>query len=97
MQLTDQLDYKPGAIAHKQLANTNGGMILMMAFDEGAKLDEHITPATAMVQILEGQCIFTLEGKELTLNAGDYLIMEPGAVHALRAPQKFKMLLTKLN
>ena len=51
----------------------------------------------AVVQILEGVCAFTLNGEEHMLNAGDYLVMQPDTPHSLRAPERFKMLLTKLN
>ena len=57
----------------------------------------HTAPAVAVVQILEGVCAFTLNGEEHMLNAGDYLVMQPDTPHSLRAPERFKMLLTKLN
>lgn len=97
MNLINELNYSPGQIAKKVIASNDSGMVVMMAFDKDAALATHTAPAVAVVQILEGVCAFTINGTERMLNAGDYLVMQPGTPHSLRAPQRFKMLLTKLN
>ena len=66
-------------------------------FRQGAAPATHTAPAVAVVQILEGVCAFTINGEERMLNAGDWLVMQPGTPHSLRAPERFKMMLTKLN
>lgn len=97
MKLKDQLDYVAGDVARKIVAKNDSGLVILMAFDTNAAIGTHTAPAIAVVQILEGTCLFTLEDKELTLKEGDFLVMQPGTVHSLRAPERFKMLLTKLN
>lgn len=97
MNLKDQLDYAAGQVANKVIAKNDSGLVLMMAFDKDAAIPTHTAPAVAVVQILEGVCAFTINGEEQMLNAGDYLVMQPGTPHSLRAPERFKMLLTKLN
>lgn len=97
MKLKETIDYVAGEVAHKVVAKNESGLVILMAFDKGAALDTHMAPAVAVVQILEGTCAFTLEGKEMMLNEGDYLVMQPGTLHSLRAPERFKMVLTKLN
>ena len=97
MTLLNELDYSPGQIVKKVIAKNDSGMVIMMAFDEDAAIATHTAPAVAVVQILEGVCAFTVNGEERMLNAGDYLVMQPEIPHSLRAPQRFKMLLTKLN
>lgn len=97
MKLTDQIDYVAGQVTHKVVAKNDSGLVILMAFDINAAIATHTAPAVAVVQILEGTCLFTLEGEELTLKAGDYLVMQPGTPHSLRAPERFKMCLTKLN
>lgn len=96
MKLIDQLDYTPGQVVNKVVAKNDSGMVILMAFDKGAAIPEHTAPAVAVVQILEGVCAFTIDGTERMLAAGDYLVMQPGTPHSLRAPERFKMLLTKL-
>jgi len=97
MKIKDELEYVPGQIVNKVIAKNTSGMVIMMAFDKDAAIATHTAPAVAVVQILEGVCAFTINGKEHMLEAGDYLVMQPGTPHSLRAPEQFKMLLTKLN
>lgn len=97
MNIRDELEYCPGQIAKKIIARTYSGMVILMAFDKDAALATHTAPAVAVVQILEGVCAFTINGEERMLNAGDWLVMQPGTPHSLRAPERFKMMLTKLN
>lgn len=68
-----------------------------MAFDRDTALGTHSAPADAMVQILEGSCLFTLGDTVHTLHAGDAIVMTPGQMHSLSAPESFKMLLTLLK
>ena len=86
MKLKDELDYTAGQVARKIIAQNDSGTVIMMAFDLNAAIPTHTAPAMAIVQIIEGTCLFTLEGRELTLKAGDYLVMQPGTPHSLRAP-----------
>lgn len=97
MKIKDKLEYAPGQIANKVIARNASGMVVMMAFDKDAALATHTAPAVAVVQILEGVCAFTINGEERMPQAGDYIVMQPGTPHSLRAPERFKMLLTKLN
>lgn len=97
MKLIDQIDYVAGERNVKPLINTTNGMAILMAFDKGIELGTHMAAATVLVQILEGECDFTVEGKVNKMSAGDYLIMEPGTHHSLSAPERFKVLVTKIN
>ena len=97
MKIKDELEYVPGQIVNKIIARNASGMVVMMAFDKDTSLATHTAPAVAVVQILEGLCAFTINGEERLLSAGDYLVMQPDTLHSLRAPERFKMLLTKLN
>ncbi len=97
MDLKNELEYSPGQIANKVIAKNSSGMVILMAFDKDTALSTHTAPAVAVVQILEGVCAFTVGDEEKLLKAGDWLVMKPGTPHSLRAPERFKMLLTKLN
>lgn len=97
LKLKEELGYEEGKVAHKVIAKSPSGIVILMTFDKDTYIDTHSAPAVALVQILEGVCAFTLQGEEMMLKEGDYLVMEPGMEHSLRAPERFKMLLTKLN
>lgn len=97
MKLKDQLDYVEGEVARKIITKNDSGIVFLMAFDKGSGIPTHTAHAIALVQILEGTCAFTIDGKEQILKEGDYLVMQPDTSHSLRAPERFKMQLTKLN
>ena len=44
--------------------------------------------------VLEGEGLFTVDGVEHTVAAGQVLVMPAGKPHAVYAPRSFKMLLT---
>lgn len=97
MELKSEIDYAPGQIVNKVIAKNDSGMVIMMAFDKNAAISTHTAPAVVVVQTLEGVCAFTVKNEEQMLKAGDYLVMQPDTPQSLRAPERFKMLLTKLN
>ncbi len=91
-----QKDIK-GAIVSKTLMDKDGGNIALFAFDKGQGLSEHIAPYDALVYILEGEAEIMVAGKTMMLREGDYTIMPANKPHALRAVNKFKMLLTMIK
>jgi len=57
-------------------------------------LSEHTSTQHALIQILSGQCEFSLAGTPHPLKAGDVLYMPPNLPHAVKATEQFSMLLT---
>ena len=90
-------DYQDAAVVSRQIVKTDGGNITLFAFDKDQGLSEHTAPFDALVQILEGEAQITISGKPFELKAGDAIIMPANEPHALKAVQRFKMLLTMLR
>lgn len=65
----------------------------LFAFDKDEEIGEHDSSGDAMVNVLEGVGIFTVDGKKYEVKAGESLIMPAKIPHALFAKEKFKMLL----
>lgn len=97
MTLSTQIEYIPGQINKQVIMENGSGLVVLMAFDRDTALGTHSAPADVMVQIIEGSCLFTLGDTVHNLNAGDAIVMAPGQLHSLSAPEPFKMLLTKLK
>jgi quercetin dioxygenase-like cupin family protein len=68
--------------------------VVLFGFAEGQELSEHTSTQRALIQILSGECEFSLDGKLHQLKAGDMLYMPPNLPHAVKATQQFSMLLT---
>jgi len=90
-------DYQDAAVVSRQIAKTDGGNVTLFAFDIDQGLSEHTAPFDALVQILEGQAQVSISGKLFELKTGDAIIMPANEPHALKAVQRFKMLLTMLR
>ena len=91
------IEYSEGAIVSKIVLKKDTGNISLFAFDKGEGLSEHTTPFDALVQIVEGAAEIIIGGKSHMLNAGQNIIMPGNIPHALKAEEKFKMVLTMIR
>ena len=68
--------------------------MVLFGFAEGQELTEHTSTQQAVIQILTGECEFSLAGQPRLLKSGDLLYMPPNLRHAVKATRPFSMLLT---
>jgi quercetin dioxygenase-like cupin family protein len=73
------------------------GNVTVFAFDEGQGLSEHTAPFDALVQVVEGDAEITISGKPHRVQGGEMILMPAGQPHALKAIQRFKMILTMIR
>ena len=92
--LPAETQFAPNGIVSRTLVRTATTRVVLFGFAEGQELTEHTSTQEALVQILAGECEFTLEGQSQQLHAGDLLFMPAGLPHALKATSQFSMLLT---
>ena len=72
-------------------------MRFVFAFDEGQGLSEHTAPFDALVQVVEGDAEITISGQPHRVQVGEMILMPAGQPHALKALQRFKMILTMIR
>lgn len=94
LSLTDETRFAPNGIVSRTLLRTENSRVVLFGFTEGQELTEHTSTQHAVIQILSGECEFSLAGKPHALKAGDLLYMPPNLPHAARATTQFSMLLT---
>lgn len=92
-----KVEYSSGGIVSKNVIKKDTGNISLFAFDKGESLSEHTAPFDALVQVVEGEATIIIEGKPYELNAGDSIIMPADIPHAVKAKEKFKMILTMIK
>ncbi len=97
VNLKEHIEYSTGSVVSKTLKENKAGTITLFAFDAGQGLSEHSAPFDAVVQVIDGEGRFIIGGEEHNLKAGQLIIMPANVPHAVRAMQKFKMLLTMLR
>lgn len=92
--VNDLVDYADGQVVSRTLAAKPHVNITLFAFDAGEEISAHTSPGDAMVQILDGEAIITIDGDALTATAGEVVVMPANVPHAVSAATRFKMLLT---
>lgn len=95
--LKDSVEYAAGSVVSKTLIDKKTGTLTLFAFDAGQGLSEHTAPFDAVVHILDGEAEIMIGGKAVLASAGSLVIMPANVPHAVRAHQRFKMLLTMIR
>jgi quercetin dioxygenase-like cupin family protein len=94
LSLADETKFAANGIVSRTLLRTANLRVVLFGFAEGQELTEHTSTQHAVVQILSGECEISLAGKPHPAKAGDLIYLPPHLAHAVRATQKFSMLLT---
>jgi len=95
--LAEMIDYQKGAVVSKEIIKKETGTVTLFAFDKGQGLSEHTAPYDALVYVLDGESVITIEGTPFTAKTGQMIIMPAHKPHALQATKKFKMFLVMIK
>ncbi|WP_457753541.1 cupin domain-containing protein [Thermococcus sp.] len=96
-KLKDMVEYQEGAVVSRTIIDKKTGTVTIFAFDKDQGLSEHTAPFDALVYILEGKAEVVISGKSYYLEEGDMIVMPANEPHALKAVDKFKMLLVMIK
>ncbi|HLP75895.1 MAG TPA: cupin domain-containing protein [Candidatus Paceibacterota bacterium] len=94
ISLATETQFASNGIVSRTVLRTANSRVVLFGFSEGQELTEHTSTQHALIQILSGECEFSLAGKSRCLKAGDLLYMPPNLAHAVKATKQFSMLLT---
>lgn len=97
IELAHVVDYQVNSVVSREIIKKETGRISVFAFDKNEGLSEHTAPFDALVYILDGEAEITISGKPFHLKKGEMIIMPANEPHALKAVQKFKMMLTMIK
>ena len=96
-KVADLVSYQEGSIVSREIVKKPTGTVTVFAFDEGQGLSEHTAPFDALVLVLEGEAEITIAGKLHRLQTGEMILMPAQQPHALKAMQRFRMILTMIR
>lgn len=96
MKLANLVEYQDKAVVSRTIIDKKSGTVTLFSFDAGQTLSEHTAPFDAMVYIVDGDAEVAISGKNFHMKEGDMIIMPENRTHSLRAPKRFKMLLTMI-
>lgn len=95
--LASLLDYQNDSVLSREIAKKDTGTVTLFAFDNGQGLSEHTAPFDALVYVVDGRAEIKISGKAAVVKKGEMIIMPANKPHALKAIQKFKMLLIMIK
>lgn len=95
--LIDLVGYQEGSVVSRTIISKKTGTVTLFAFAKDQGLSEHTAPFDALVYLLDGEAEILISGKPHHLKAGEMIIMPANEPHALRAANKFKMLLIMIR
>ncbi|MBL8028967.1 MAG: cupin domain-containing protein [Fibrobacteres bacterium] len=93
----DLVSYQEGSIVSRTIMDKNEGTITVFAFAEGQRLSTHSAPFDALVEVIEGTGIITIEGVEHQVADGQQIIMPANKPHGVTAKEPFKMVLVMIR
>jgi quercetin dioxygenase-like cupin family protein len=93
----ESVDYAQGAIVSKTVLKKETGNISLFAFDKGEALSEHTAKFDAMIGVVDGRAEIIIAGKSYLVKAGETIIMPANIPHAVKAVERFKMVLTMIR
>ncbi len=92
--LAELVAYEEGRVVSRTFAQNSSLSLTLFSFDEGEGVGTHTAPGDAMVQILDGEAVVNIGGKEMTVCKGQAVVMPADISHSVTAVKRFKMLLT---
>lgn len=95
--LNDLVGYQEGSVVSKEIIKKDVGTVTLFAFDKGQGLSEHTAPFDALVYIFDGRGEITISGMPHQVKAGELIIMPANKPHALKAIERFKMMLVMVR
>jgi len=96
-KLAELAGYQAGSIVSKEIIKQEKGTVTLFAFDKGQGLSEHIAPFDALVYNFDGKAEVIIDGIKHILSAGEVIMVPANKPHALKAIERFKMLLIMIR
>jgi quercetin dioxygenase-like cupin family protein len=97
IKLGESIEYASGSVVSKTLLDKKAGTLTLFSFDSGQGLSEHTSPYDATIQVIDGEAMLNIGGKQVKACAGEMVIMPANIPHSVRAEKRFKMLLIMIR
>lgn len=91
------VEYQPGAVVSREILNRSTGTVTLFAFDTGQGLSEHTAPFDALVVVMAGKAEIHISGRAVAVREGEVIILPANQPHALKAVNRFKMMLVMIR
>ncbi|MBT6689828.1 cupin domain-containing protein [archaeon] len=83
--IKEMIEYPREGILSKEICKDDKLDLGLFCMAAGTVMGDHTSVKTAFVQVVEGDGVFNLEGKDIVMKPGVVILMKAGAVHNLKA------------
>lgn len=97
LALDTLVEYQPGQVVSRTLAQNNAVGLTIFAFDKGEEISTHASGGDALVLLLDGTAAITIGGGVYQLEKGESIVMPANVPHSLFAKERSKILLTVIS
>jgi len=91
------VDYREGQVVSRTLVQNSGVSVTLFAFAAGEGLSTHTATGDALVYLLDGETLITIDEQTMTVSTGQAMVLPANVPHAVAAPSDFKMLLVLIK
>jgi quercetin dioxygenase-like cupin family protein len=71
----DLVSFQDGAVVSRTIIDKIEGTVTVFAFDKDQKLSTHSAPFDALLEVIDGSALITIEEQHYTVNCGQQIIM----------------------
>ncbi|HOV69669.1 MAG TPA: cupin domain-containing protein, partial [Clostridia bacterium] len=93
LTFSDLVSYQSGQVVSRTLTQNKYVSVTLFAFDADEEISSHESSGDALVYVLDGKAEITIADNTYILDSGKTIVMPAGIPHAVKAQEKFKMLL----
>lgn len=87
----------PGKLGHSTVLAAPGVRVIVLAFESGWVLKEHIAPKQLLLQTLDGRLLVTAAGVQTVLVPGGIMRLDESLPHAVEALEDSRLMLTLMG
>jgi quercetin dioxygenase-like cupin family protein len=88
------IEYIPNSILSRTIMKKTTGNVTAYSLDSGEGLTEKTSPFDTFVQIVDGQAEIIIDCTSNKLRTGEGIVIPAHRPHAIKANERFKMILT---
>lgn len=96
-KIQDLIEYSEKGILSKVIVKNNKLDVTLFCMARGTEISEHTSTKQGFVYVIEGNGIFNLEGKDITMSSGVFIYMKEKAIHSLKANADTSFILVLTN
>ena len=95
--VADMVSIQPEATVSRTAMRTEGGNVVLFAFDSGQELSEHTAAMPAFIRVLRGRLLVNGGDDEREVAPGDLVYLPTRLPHAVKALEPSVMMLTMIT